>query len=707
MTDKYALELKDLSVAYRVGRRDLAVLRNVNLTIKAGEAYGLVGESGCGKSTVALSVVRYLPRNGSITGGSIALDGQDVMTLNNEALRHARADSVSMVYQDPGKALNPSLRIGRQLTEIFELGGVTGKTAEDRAIALLNRVRISDPPSVMQRYPHQLSGGMQQRVAIAMALANDPSMLILDEPTTGLDATVEAEVLDLIAQLRQELSASILFISHNLAVVSNMCDRVGVLYAGMLVEEGPTDVVFNDPRHPYTVALLRCLPRGGRRKHQGRLDTIPGFLPGIGADIKGCAFADRCALADDRCRRELPPLYDLSDARGRRLSRCFYYDKAQALPRAAPSNLAPAPKQEAAPVLRVAGLNKTYGSHGGHPLRAVKDVSLDLRSGETLGLVGESGSGKTTLAKLLLGLVPPDDGGTIELEGKALPPKLEKRGDDQVKAMQIVFQNPDSALNRSHSIRHILGRALKRLAGLSGKALETHLEDLVRSVRLTERHLAVKPRQLSGGLKQRVAIARAFAGDPRIVVCDEPTSALDVSVQAAILNLLADLQSQQDVSYIFISHDLGVVRYLSDKIAVLYLGRIMEFGPSEAVFSGPHHPYTEALLSAVPKIDRMESTRIRLDGEIPSAANPPNGCVFHTRCPRKIGAVCETLEPDLVEAEPGHAIRCHIPYTELTALQNRKNEASESFLRTRVVENLNSKGIGAKQLSGLISSQHD
>ncbi|WP_292589494.1 ABC transporter ATP-binding protein [Mesorhizobium sp.] len=667
MTDKNALELNDLSVAYRVGGRNRAVLRNVSFTIGRGEAYGLVGESGCGKSTAALSVVRYLPRNGSITGGSIALDGQDVMKLDAEALRRARAESVSMVYQDPGKALNPSLRIGRQLTEIFELAGISGHAAEDKAIAMLNLVRISDPASVMQRYPHQLSGGMQQRVAIAMALANDPSMLILDEPTTGLDATVEAEVLDLIAQLRRELSASILFISHNLAVVSNMCDRVGVLYAGMLVEEGSTKDVFNDPRHPYTVALLRCLPRGGQRKDQGRLDTIPGFLPGIGAAIKGCAFADRCALADDRCRTELPPLYDLSDDRGVRLSRCHYHEQAQSLPRATPRDVAPlAPKATAMPVLRVAGLNKTYGN----AIRAVKDVSLTLRSGETLGLVGESGSGKTTFARLLLGLVPPDEGGIMELEGKALAPRLENRSDDQIKAMQIVFQNPDSALNRSHTIRHILGRALRRLAGLSGKAQEARLDDLVRSVRLTERHLAVKPRQLSGGLKQRVAIARAFAGDPRIVVCDEPTSALDVSVQAAILNLLADLQQKEDVSYIFISHDLGVVRYLSDKIAVLYLGRIMEFGPSEAVFSGPHHPYTEALLSAVPKLDRTESSRIRLDGEIPSAANPPTGCVFHTRCPRKIGAICETQEPELSEAEPEHTIRCHIPYAELTGLQS-------------------------------------
>ncbi|RWE80646.1 MAG: ABC transporter ATP-binding protein, partial [Mesorhizobium sp.] len=348
-----------------------------------------------------------------------------------------------------------------------------------------------------------------------------------------------------------------------------------------------------------------------------------------------------------------------------------YHDKAQSLPRATPAEIPAVALKQAPPVLQVEGLNKTYASHG-RPLRAVKDVSVSLRPGETLGLVGESGSGKTTFARLLLGLVPPDEGGSIELEGKKLAPLLASRSEDQVKAVQIVFQNPDSALNRSHSIHHILSRALKRLGGLTGKKLDARLEELVRSVRLTDRHLAVKPRQLSGGLKQRVAIARAFAGDPRIVVCDEPTSALDVSVQAAILNLLADLQSRQDVSYIFISHDLGVVRYLSDKIAVLYLGRIMEFGPSEAVFSGPHHPYTEALLSAVPKLDRTESSRIRLDGEIPSAANPPTGCVFHTRCPRKIGAICETQEPELSEAQPGHTIRCHIPYDELARLQKPK-----------------------------------
>ena len=669
-----ALTIDGLSVAYRSGGRNKTVLRDLSLRIGKGEAYGLVGESGCGKSTVALAAVRYLPRNGLITGGRIAVNGADVMALDGAALRDMRAKTISMVYQDPGKALNPSIRVGRQVTEIFELAGLGAKQRVERAVDMLERVRISDPIRVMDRFPHQLSGGMQQRVAIAMALANDPAMLILDEPTTGLDATVEAEVLDLIAQLRQEFHTSILFISHNLAVVSRMCDRVGVLYAGMLVEEGATHALFNSPRHPYTVSLLRCLPRGGQRKDHGRLDTIPGSLPAPGATIRGCAFADRCALADDRCRTELPPLIDL----GGRLSRCHYHERAPLLPRATPAEAAkPASRATRQPVLSIDRLNKTFGS-GPYSLRAVTNVSLSLDPGETLGLVGESGSGKTTLARLLLGLMPPDAGGMIVLDGQVVAPSLERRSPEQVRALQIVFQNPDSALNRSHPISRIIGRALRRLGGLSGAPLRQRLVSLIQSVRLTERHLPAKPRQLSGGLKQRVAIARAFAGEPRIVVCDEPTSALDVSVQAAILNLLADLQASHDVSYIFISHDLGVVRYLADKIAVLYLGRIMETGPSERVFAGPHHPYTEALLSAVPRLDGLGGARIRLTGEIPSAVNPPSGCVFHTRCPRKLGPICQEQEPPLADDDAGHAIRCHISPAELARLQGANRQPSET-----------------------------
>jgi peptide/nickel transport system ATP-binding protein len=497
-----------------------------------------------------------------------------------------------------------------------------------------------------------------------MALAASPSLLILDEPTTALDATVEAEVLDLVAALRQEFDTSVLFISHNLAVIAKMCDRVGVLYAGELVEEGPARQVFDDPRHPYTVGLLRCIPRRGQRKDRDRLDTIPGFLPTPGHSLSGCVFAPRCALVHDRCRSESPPFFDVGDLQ---TARCFYHEQAPELPRATPSSAAAlATDGIGGPLVEVEKLSKTFA--GG--VQALAGVDLVVHRGETLGLVGESGSGKTTLARVLLGLAAPDEGSVVTLEGKPLSPDARRRPREVLRALQIVFQNPDSALNRRHSVRSLISRPLTRLAGLSGKALQDRLAELIASVRLEDRHLALRPGQLSGGLKQRVAIARAFGARPDVVVCDEPTSALDVSVQAAILNLLADLQQQEHATYLFISHDLGLVRYLSDRIVVLYLGRVMEVGPAETVFAGPHHPYTEALFSAVPSLDGQRPDRIRLHGDIPSAADPPGGCVFHTRCPRRLSTgVCESTEPPLLEEEPGHLIRCHIPITELRQLQ--------------------------------------
>jgi peptide/nickel transport system ATP-binding protein len=660
-----AIELKDLEVVYRVRGTDRRVLRGVSLSIQQGESFGLVGESGCGKTTAAFSIMRYLPRNGRVVSGSITVNGQDLLAMGGPEVRRLRTTTLSMVYQNPASALNPSIRVGDQVTEVFELIGQTGTAAGDRARQILEKVQISDPARVMRRYPHQLSGGMQQRVVIAMALAKDPTLLILDEPTTGLDATVEAEVLDLIVALRQDFGTSVLFISHNLGVIAKMCERVGVLYAGRLVEEGAATEIFRDPRHPYTVGLLRCIPRGGVRKDETPLDTIPGFLPPLGADLQGCVFAARCGLVRDVCRQEEPQLYPLGDGR---TSRCHFHQEAHLVPRTAPEQLV-APRQgNGSPILAVEEAAKTYKQEG-QEIQALRDVSVAIRPGEVLGLVGESGSGKTTFARILLGLTAPDAGSRLDLEGKPLAPRVEKRSSDQVKALQVIFQNPDSALNRRFSVSRIIGRALRKLLGLRGSERETRTKELASSVRFDESLLAVRPTQLSGGLKQRVAIARAFAGDPRIVLCDEPTSALDVSVQAAILNLLAELQSREGVTYLFISHDLGVVRYISDRIAVLYLGRLMELGEAETVFNPPHHPYTEALLSAVPDIEGGERPRIRLEGEIPSAADPPSGCVFHTRCPRFLGAICEEEEPPLAEVEPGHFIRCHIPVEELRVLQ--------------------------------------
>ena len=663
-----ALELDDLEVAFAVRGRPRRVLRGVSLTIAPGEAYGLVGESGCGKSTTALAVMRYLPRNGRVTGGSIRVGGVDLLAMSEREVRRYRARSVSMVYQSPGAALNPSLRVGDQVAEAFTAAGAGAAEARERAREMLARVQIADPASVMRRYPHQLSGGMQQRTVIAMALASDPALLVLDEPTTGLDATVEAEVLDLVASLREELGTSVLFISHNLAVVRRMCDRVGVLYAGRLVEEGPAGEVFHDPRHPYTVGLLRCLPRGGAAKSERPLDTIPGLLPELGAELPGCVFADRCALARQVCREEEPPLHPVS---ARRVSRCHFWQDAHELPHAPEARLQGGGVREtrATPLLGIADAAKTFRQDG-HDLHALSGVTLRVGTGETLGLVGESGSGKTTLARVLLGLTPPDPGTLVELDGKTLAAALGDRSTDEVRALQVVFQNPDSALNRRFSARRILARALTKLLGLRGESRDARVRALAGSVRFDERLLGARPAQLSGGLKQRVAIARAFAGEPRLVVCDEPTSALDVSVQAAILNLLVDLQTERGVSYVFISHDLGVVRYLADRIAVLYLGRLMEVGPAATVFTAPHHPYTEALLSAVPTLEGEVQARIRLEGEIPSAATPPSGCVFHTRCPRKLGEICELEEPPLAEVEPGRMLRCHIPLEELRQLQS-------------------------------------
>lgn len=684
-----ALKFEDVSVTYRTGRRERRVLTGVSLSIGRGESYGLVGESGCGKSTAAFAAIRYLARNGRVSGGRIWVDGRDLMALSQPELRRLRTQSISMVYQDPGRALNPSLRIDRQMMEVFEVAeGLSGAAALARSREMLARVQIGSPNRVLRSYPHELSGGMQQRVVIAMALSTNPALLILDEPTTGLDATVEAEVLDLVTRLRAEFNNSILFISHSLPVIARMCDRVGVLYAGELVEEGPASRVFGDPRHPYTVGLMRCVPAYGLRKNQGRLETIPGFLPAPGSIADRCVFVERCANATERCRREVPPPIGTDG----HVSRCFYPDRASQLPRQASATpaVSPAPANgmagdgpddpagAAPPLLRTQHLSKTY-LVSGKPFQAVHDVTIELRLGETLGLVGESGSGKSSLAKLLLGLSTPDDGSVIELSGGALPPRAEERTRAQLKALQIVFQNPGAALNRSQTVRRLIGRSLK-LAGLVGRPREARLREIAASVRLTERHLDEKPRQLSGGLKQRVGIARAFAGGPKVVVCDEPTSALDVSVQAAILNLLVDLQAQQKVSYLFISHDLNVVHYLSDRIAVLYLGRLMEIGPSEAVFAGPHHPYTEALLSANPTLEDQGVERIRLKGELPSAANLPAGCVFHTRCPRKIGAICEREEPPLLPAGEGHAIRCHIPPAELGGTGGARGAARPALL---------------------------
>jgi peptide/nickel transport system ATP-binding protein len=669
-----ALTLVGLTVSYRARGRDREVLTDVSLRIRRGEAYGLVGESGCGKSTVALAALRYLPHNGRVRAARLAVAGEDVLALDAEGLRTLRANAVSMVYQDPASALNPSLTIARQVSEAFEAAGMSAADALARTPAQLERMRIADPPRVMACYPHQLSGGMQQRVVIAMALASSPTLLILDEPTTGLDATVEADILALIAQLRAELGMAVLLISHDLAVIGRMCERVGVLYAGRLVEEGATRDVFARPRHPYTVGLLRCLPAPSRSKNTGPLDTIPGELPAPGATPRGCIYAARCRLADDHCRRDAPPPHRMNALHGEQMARCHYHERAIDLPFGqsddasttdADASATAASSGSAPVVLRAVDLTRTFG-RGARAVRAVDHVSLELHAGETLGLVGESGSGKTTLAKLLLGLVAPDAGARIELDGEPLASHVSRRGAGQLKALRLVFQNPDASLNRALAVSQLVDRALPDESHESRRARVATLLD---AVRVPARYLAARARQLSGGLKQRVAIAQAFAGAPRVVICDEPTSALDVSVQASILNLLARLQRERGVSYLFISHDLDVVRYLADRVVVLYAGQIVESGTASAVFGGPSHPYTETLLAAARE---TRNDAHRTSGPLSSSyETSPRGCVFRARCPRKLGAICDDERPPFADAGNAHFIRCHIPATELRALQRQ------------------------------------
>jgi peptide/nickel transport system ATP-binding protein len=668
-TTKAALAIEDLRVAYKVRGVDREVLRGVTFSIAPGEAYGLVGESGCGKSTTAYAALRYLPHNGRITGGRVLVADEDVIAMSKSQLQRFRATEASMVYQDPAQAMNPSIRVGKQLIESFTLLGQSRDQAKASAIEALGRVRIASPSSVMDRYPFQLSGGMQQRVVIAMALACNPKLLVLDEPTTGLDATVEAEVLDLVRTLREESDTSVLLIAHNLGIIRALCDRVGVMYAGKVVEQGTSREVFDNPQHPYTVGLLRSLPRHGVRKTERALATIPGLLPLIGTSLPTCVYVDRCVLADETCRTIEPPEVTIGSDPAR-FTRCHHADRIGEIVEAEPD--VPigmlAPREGQPDVLELTSVSKTFRQRG-QRIPALVDVDLQLHEGETLGIVGESGSGKSTLAKTMLGIESADLGGTVKLVGNKVAAASVDRSASEKRSMQMVFQNPDSALNRSWSVRRILLRSVIKLTSMTGSEANFRVETLAEQMRLTPRHLDLRPRQLSGGLKQRVAIARAFAGDPRIVVCDEPTSALDVSVQAAILNLLADLQSEKHTSYVFITHDMGVVRYLADRIAVMYLGRIQEVGPTDDVFKGPHHPYTEALLSAVPSVDGEPTKRIRLDGEIPSPANPPSGCVFHPRCPRAIPGVCEVSEPPLLEVSPKHSMRCHIPLETLRVLQ--------------------------------------
>ncbi len=678
MTDAPILALEDVRISYFSRAGEANVIPRLSFALARGEAMGLVGESGCGKSTVALAIVRYLGRAGRVVGGRILFEGRDVAAMAEGELRAMRGRRIAMVYQDPMASLNPVMTVGRQLMEVPMIHeGIDERAARARALAMLAEVKLPDGERMLERYPHQLSGGQQQRIVIAMALIAEPALLIMDEPTTGLDVTVEAAVLDLVRELRQRHEMSVLFISHNLGTVVRVCDRIGVMYAGELIEEGSIRQVFANPRHPYTRALLDCLPSLDRDKRHAPLVPIPGQVAAAVARPAGCGFAARCVHVEPgRCTTRAIPSVPVAGERGHRVQ-CVRDAELPRWERRRTVEVA-APEVSAARLsLTITGLHKRYGERRGlfgagrAPVRALNGVNLTAAKGQTLAIVGESGCGKTTLAKILIGLETASEG-RVELEGHEVGSvRVEARPAEVKRAVQMVFQNPDSTLNPSHTVGYAIGRALRRLRGLAGSGAANEVAHLLDVVRLPPELAGRKPDQLSGGQKQRVAIARALAGNPDVIVADEPVSALDVSVQASILNLLNEIQAERDATLIVISHDLSVVRYLADHVAVMYLGVVVEFGHVTDVFAPPFHPYTEALLSAVPVPDPDgRGVRIVLEGTLPSATEIPRGCPFSTRCPRRIGAICDETPPPEQPLAGGHYISCHIPAEELAQLQS-------------------------------------
>ena len=679
------LDVRDLAISYETRKGDVQAVRDVSFEVNRGETQGIVGESGCGKSTVAFGIVNFLGRNGKIVGGSILFQGQELRGRSEEELRRLRGDRIAMVYQDPMSALNPSLRIGDQLSEVLIVHrGLSKRAAYEKCIVMLKRVYMPDPEAVMVRYPHQLSGGQQQRVVIAMALLNNPALLIMDEPTTALDVTVEAAVLDLIDELRQEFDTAIMYISHNLGVIARVSDGVGVMYAGKMVERASVEKVFLNPLHPYTQGLMRCVPKLGLSKESSYLYPIRGRVPSPANLPPGCIFEPRCDYARPQCGQTHPQLREVAPGH---FARCLFAEEIAAQEWQPSEDLIPdlaalaARKAEAAePILHLQNVRTYYeqeqksvasliGLGGKRYVKAVDDVSIEVPKGCTLGVVGESGCGKSTLAKTIVGLEPLTDG-KVEFLGFDISVPVSDRDLKLIKELQMIFQNPDSTMNPSFSVGHQVGRPLRRFKTVPRRQVRDEVIQLLDAVKLDERYYDRLPRQLSGGEKQRVGIARAFAARPDLVLCDEPVSSLDVSVQAAVLNLLLEIQQEYGTTMLFIAHDLSVVRFFSDYVAVMYLGKFCETGPAEAIYAPPYHPYTEALLSAVPIPDpSAEQKRIRLSGAVPSALDPPSGCRFNTRCPRKLGDICETEEPPCRDAGGEHRIFCHIPLEELRKIE--------------------------------------
>jgi peptide/nickel transport system ATP-binding protein len=679
MVNTNVLEVHDLSMVYTTEGIDLPVLRNINLEIQVGQIYGLVGESGSGKTTLGLTIMRYLPPQGRVTKGMVKLASRDLLALPKSELQALWGKDITLVPQDPFSSLNPSIRIGEQLAELFRAHGkLDKKAARKRALDWIERVRLPDPQRIASKYPHELSGGQVQRIMVAMALSNQPQLLVLDEPTTSLDVTTEAVVLDLLRDLIQEEGASALFITHNLGIVAGLTDQVAVLYAGELVEDSPTKSLYRQPLHPYTQGLLNSVPQLGMHKDETALVGIVGQIPSLTELPPGCVFAQRCSLAIDLCLLERPPLEHPSQDRS---IRCHRWREIQAggitlIVEDKPAHSSP--PQETEPILWVndlqviyqissAGLGTLLGKK--HAFQAVDGVSLQVGKSRTLGIVGESGSGKTSLALAIMGLVD-SASGEMNLLKFHLPHELRKRDRKTLRLLQMVFQSQDEAFSPFLTVEEILSRPLRNLLGMQKDTAQERVVELLDMVRLPAEFARRYPQQLSGGEKQRVAIAQAFAANPNLLITDEPVSALDVSVQANILNLLNVLQRDHGTASLLISHDIAVVTYLADEVAVMYLGQFMQFSYTHQLLSPPFHPYTEALLSAVPVADPDHQLQsIRLPGDISSPLEKPAGCPFHTRCPRLVGDICMEEKPPWQSTPEGKQIFCHIPIKELLADQ--------------------------------------
>jgi peptide/nickel transport system ATP-binding protein len=664
------LECRNLCISYYTRAGEVPAVVDFNLRLMPGEAHGIVGESGCGKSTVALAVMNYMGKNGAIVSGEILFEGRDMRTMSEEELRRLRGSKIAMVYQEPMASLNPSMRISEQLAEVPQYHeGASLKESLERAESMLAQVRLPDPKRIMNSFPHQISGGQQQRVVIAMALLANPKLLLLDEPTTALDVTVEAGIVDLIKEIAGKFGTSLIYISHNLGLILETCDQLTVMYSGEAVETGAIQDVFSKMSHPYTRGLFGSIPVPGADKNARPLMSIRGQLPLPYARPKGCYFAPRCDyFIEGRCDQRPLPMFEESQGSSHKV-RCVRFREID-WSLATRGRSQRAPVEAGGVVLSVDEMSKHYVIESGgvaliaarKTVKANEKITFQANEAETVAIVGESGCGKSTFAKVLMGLEPASAGkvqlGEIQLAN--LP--VQRRDKNTISRLQMVFQNPFDTLNPSHTVGGQIGRVIRKFGvEKDNKKIEERVHQLLDIVKLPRDFAKRRPRQLSGGQKQRVGIARAFAGNPRMVIADEPVSALDVSVQAAVTELLMDIQRDHRTTLLFISHDLSVVRYLADRIIVMYLGRIMERGTTEQIFSPPYHPYTEALLSAIPIADTsVHKRKVLLSGEIPSPSNPPPGCPFQTRCPYAIKGLCDTTLPPLREFAPGHVIACHL-----------------------------------------------